>query len=62
MAVTIPEGTAGRPSVIGRLRGSGGGRSLMLNAHMDTVGIERMADASRPPSAKAAYMAAARTT
>ena len=29
----------GRPNVIGRARGSGGGRSLMLNAHLDTVGI-----------------------
>jgi acetylornithine deacetylase len=34
----------GRPSVIGRLRGTGGGRSLMLNAHYDTVGINGMAD------------------
>lgn len=28
-----------RANVIGRVRGSGGGRSLMLNAHMDTVGL-----------------------
>jgi acetylornithine deacetylase len=34
----------GRVSVLGTLRGSGGGRSLMLNAHYDTVGIEGMAD------------------
>lgn len=33
----------GRPSVLGRLRGTGGGRSLLLNAHMDTVGVEGMA-------------------
>ncbi len=32
----------GRMSVTGRLRGSGGGRSLMLNAHYDTVGVEGM--------------------
>ena len=32
----------GRVSVTGRLRGSGGGRSLMLNAHYDTVGVEGM--------------------
>jgi acetylornithine deacetylase len=32
----------GRPSVLGRLRGAGGGRSLILNAHMDTVGVEGM--------------------
>ena len=28
----------GRPSVVGIARGSGGGRSLLLNAHLDTVG------------------------
>lgn len=27
----------GRPSVVGIHRGSGGGRSLMLNGHLDTV-------------------------
>ncbi len=34
----------GRPSVVGRLRGSGAGRSLMLNGHLDTVGVEGMPD------------------
>ena len=34
----------GRVSVAGVLRGSGGGRSLMLNAHYDTVGVEGMAE------------------
>lgn len=38
------EPQAGRVSVTGRLRGAGGGRSLMLNAHYDTVGVEGMAD------------------
>lgn len=33
-----------RPSVIATQRGSGGGRSLMLNAHLDTVGVEGMAE------------------
>jgi len=32
----------GRVSITGRLRGSGGGKSLMLNAHYDTVGIDGM--------------------
>ena len=32
----------GRVTVAGTLRGSGGGRSLMLNAHYDTVGVEAM--------------------
>ena len=31
-----------RPSVIARRRGSGGGRSLLLNGHLDTVGVEGM--------------------
>jgi len=35
--VTILEQSAGRPSVVGVLRGSGGGRTLMLNGHLDTV-------------------------
>lgn len=36
------EARAGRPSVLGRLPGAGGGRSLMLNGHLDTVGVEGM--------------------
>jgi acetylornithine deacetylase len=31
------ESRPGRPSVVGVARGSGGGRSLMLNGHLDTV-------------------------
>jgi acetylornithine deacetylase len=38
------EPARGRVSVTGVLRGTGGGRSLMLNAHYDTVGVEGMAD------------------
>lgn len=34
----------GRTSVVGMLAGSGGGRSLMLNAHCDTVDIQGMAE------------------
>jgi acetylornithine deacetylase len=30
----------GRPNVVGRIAGSGGGRSLLLNAHVDVVPIE----------------------
>jgi acetylornithine deacetylase len=40
--VEIDEPGPGRPSVIGTVRGTGGGRSLMLNAHMDTVGVAGM--------------------
>ena len=34
----------GRVSVTGRLKGTGGGKSLMLNAHFDTVGVDGMAE------------------
>ena len=38
----LEEVATGRPNVIVILRGSGGGRSLMLNAHTDTVGVAGM--------------------
>ena len=34
--------TGDRSNVVAVLRGTGGGRSLMLNGHMDTVGVEGM--------------------
>src|SRR5258706_12814515 len=40
----IHEPEPGRTSVVGRLRGMGGGRSLMLNAHCDTVDVAGMAE------------------
>jgi acetylornithine deacetylase len=40
--VCLHEPAPGRTSVVGIFRGRGGGRSLMLNAHADTVGIEGM--------------------
>jgi acetylornithine deacetylase len=48
LEVSVIEPTPGRPSVVGIARGSGGGRSLMLNAHMDTVGAGGMVDAFSP--------------
>ncbi|KAL2876904.1 hypothetical protein SGCOL_007929 [Colletotrichum sp. CLE4] len=33
------EETQGRPSVVGVLRGTGGGKSIMLNGHVDTVSL-----------------------
>lgn len=33
------ETTPGRPSIVGVLRGTGGGKSLMLNGHADTVSL-----------------------
>jgi acetylornithine deacetylase len=40
----IMEPEPGRVSVLGRLPGTGGGRSLMLNAHSDTVDVPDMAE------------------
>jgi succinyl-diaminopimelate desuccinylase len=37
--VTHLEATAGRPSIVGRRRGTGGGRAILLNGHLDTVGV-----------------------
>ena len=48
LEVEIVEPIKGRPSVVGVMRGSGGGRSLMLNAHMDTVGAGGMKDPFKP--------------
>lgn len=42
LEVTVSELAPGRVNVTGLLKGSGGGRSLLLNAHMDTVGVEGM--------------------
>ena len=42
------EPVKGRPSVIAIARGCGGGRSLMLNAHLDTVGVTGMIDPFTP--------------
>jgi acetylornithine deacetylase len=49
LEVAVHEPQPGRPSVVGVLRGEGHGRSLMLNAHYDTVGVDGMED---PFSAK----------
>lgn len=38
----VQEAAPGRSNVIGIVRGTAGGRSLMLNAHMDTVGYGGM--------------------
>jgi acetylornithine deacetylase len=43
LEVEVVEPVPGRPSVIGVARGTGGGRRLLLNAHLDTVGTEAMA-------------------
>jgi acetylornithine deacetylase len=42
------EDTPGRPSVIVRAPGSGGGNTLLLCGHLDTVNVEGMADPHAP--------------
>jgi acetylornithine deacetylase len=44
LEAAIHEPEPGRTSVVGRRAGTGGGRSLMLNAHCDTVDVRGMAE------------------
>ncbi len=44
LEVTSDELAPGRWNVVGVARGSGGGRTLLLNAHLDTVGVAGMDD------------------
>ena len=44
----LHEPLPGRPSVVAIARGTGGGKSLMLNGHIDTVGVEGMTRAHQP--------------
>ena len=44
LETTLSELAPGRANVVAIARGSGGGRSLVLNAHMDTVGVAGMTD------------------
>jgi acetylornithine deacetylase len=48
MEATLDEAAPGRFSAIGVARGTGGGRSIMLNAHMDTVGVAGMENPHTP--------------
>jgi acetylornithine deacetylase len=42
LEATVTDGIPGRPSVVVRAPGSGGGRTLLLCGHTDTVGVEGM--------------------
>jgi acetylornithine deacetylase len=42
LEVEVEEVTPGRFNTVGIARGSGGGRALLLNAHLDTVGVAGM--------------------
>lgn len=46
--VIMDEAAPGRPNVVGIVRGSGGGKSLMLNAHTDVVGVAGMSEPFTP--------------
>jgi acetylornithine deacetylase len=44
LEVQTYEVAPGRPNVVGTLRGTGDGPALLLNGHMDTVGVAGMSD------------------
>ena len=48
LEVSVRDAASGRPNVVAVARGSGDGKSLMLNAHMDTVGVAGMTDPFAP--------------
>lgn len=48
LEVELVESVSGRPNVVGIARGTGGGKTLLLNGHMDTVGVAGMPDAHQP--------------
>ncbi len=49
LEVDLWDAAPGRPNVVGRLRGRGGGRSLMLCGHTDVVGAAPEAFAPERP-------------
>ena len=48
LKTSLEDVARGRPNVVAVARGTGSGRSLMLNAHMDTVGVAGMTDPFTP--------------
>ena len=48
LEVELLEQTRDRPSVLVRSRGAGDGQTLLLCGHLDTVGVEGMADPHKP--------------
>ena len=47
-AEIVEDGPPGRPSVVAVAKGRGGGQTLMLNGHLDTVGIDVIEDGLSP--------------
>jgi acetylornithine deacetylase/succinyl-diaminopimelate desuccinylase-like protein len=54
--VELEEVEPGRPNLVARLPGSGGGRSLCLNAHSDTVGYANWADRALVPERRGDHL------
>src|SRR3954451_19512419 len=48
LQATVLEETPGRPSVLVRATGRGGGATLLLCGHLDTVGVEGMSAPHAP--------------
>ena len=48
LEVELSESVSGRPNVVAIARGMGGGKTLLLNGHMDTVGVASMPNAHQP--------------
>jgi len=48
LEVVVQEAAPGRPNVIVMARGTGGGMNLLLNGHIDTVGLAGMTDPFTP--------------
>jgi len=48
-AVDLLEALPGRPNLLARIGGGHGGRSLLLNGHLDTLGVEGMTHAPHDP-------------
>jgi acetylornithine deacetylase len=46
--VQLVESVSGRPNVVGIAHGTGRGKTLLLNGHMDTVGVAGMSNAHQP--------------
>ena len=46
LTVDVRDALPGRPNVVARIVGTGGGRSLMFNGHIDVVGVDGM---THPP-------------
>ncbi|HUE99209.1 MAG TPA: ArgE/DapE family deacylase [Anaerolineales bacterium] len=54
LEVEFIESVSGRPNVVGIARGTDDGKTLLLNGHMDTVGVAGMPDAHQPRIDRAA--------